>query len=147
MLPGGAFFHHNDSFLMIRGGHIDLALLGAFEVSADGNIANWSTNEPDAIPAVGGAMDLAVGAKEVWALLQHTTKDGVPRIRTKCTYPLTGLKCVKRLYTDLAVIDLTPKGAVVREVVEGIDFATLQSLTEAPLTLANDWRPLVTPRL
>jgi 3-oxoadipate CoA-transferase beta subunit len=145
LVPGGSFFHHNDAFLMIRGGHLDLALLGAFEVSADGDIANWATNDPYHPPGVGGAMDLAVGAKEVRALFEHTTKDGEPRIRNRCTYPLTGMKCVKRLYTNLAVIDVTPDGMVVREMVEGMDLGKLQSLTEPTLTLADDWRPIAAP--
>jgi 3-oxoadipate CoA-transferase beta subunit len=142
LLPGGSFFHHNDAFLMIRGGHIDVALMGAFEVSEQGDLANWSTDDPEFPPGVGGAMDLAVGAKEVRALLDHTTRDGEPRIRRQCRYPLTAERCVSRIYTNLAVLDVTPEGLLVREMVDGMDLAKLQAVTEARLTLANDWRPL-----
>jgi 3-oxoadipate CoA-transferase, beta subunit len=142
LLPGGAFFHHNDAFLMIRGGHIDVALMGAFEVSESGDLANWTTEDPDFPPGVGGAMDLAVGAKEVRILLEHTTRKGEPRIRTRCRYPLTAERCVARIYTNLAVIDVTAQGLLVREMVEGIDFERLQALTEPRLKLANDWQPL-----
>ena len=142
LVTGGSFFHHNDAFLMIRGGHLDVSLLGAFEVSERGDLANWTTEAPDFPPGVGGAMDLAVGAKEVRAILEHTTKDGRPRIRKTCRYPLTAAACVKRVYSNLAVIDVTPDGLVVREMVDGIDIAGLQELTEAPIRLANDWRPL-----
>jgi 3-oxoadipate CoA-transferase beta subunit len=145
LVPGGAYFHHNDAFLMIRGGHLDLALLGAFEVSEIGDLANWTTDDPHFAPGVGGAMDLAVGAKEVRAILEHVTKDGTPRIRKRCVYPLTAPHCIKRIYTNLAVIDVTEDGLVVREMVEGIDFPGLQNVTEARLTLANDWRPLAAP--
>ena len=143
LLPGGAFFHHNDAFLMIRGGHIDLSIMGAYEVSETGDLANWATNSDKLAPGVGGAMDLAAGAKEVRALMEHNAKDGTPRIRTRCTLPLTGSHCVKRIYTNLAVVDITPDGVVVREMVEGLDLAGLQKLTEPKLTLANDWRKLV----
>ena len=142
LLPGGAFFHHNDAFLMIRGGHIDVALMGAFEVSEQGDLANWSTDDPEFPPGVGGAMDLAVGAKEVRALLDHTTRDGEPRIRRQCRYPLTAERCVSRIYTNLAVLDVTAEGLLVREMVDGMDLAKLQAVTGARLTLANDWRPL-----
>jgi 3-oxoadipate CoA-transferase beta subunit len=145
LVPGGAYFHHNDAFLMIRGGHLDLALLGAFEVSEIGDLANWTTDDPHFAPGVGGAMDLAVGAKEVRAILEHVTKDGTPRIRKRCVYPLTAPHCIKRIYTNLAVMDVTEDGLVVREMVEGIDFPRLQNVTEARLTLANDWRPLAAP--
>jgi 3-oxoadipate CoA-transferase, beta subunit len=145
LLPGGAYFHHNDAFLMIRGGHLDLALLGGFEVSAEGDLANWTTDNPDFPPGVGGAMDLAVGAREVRALMEHTTKDGKPRLRTACTYPLTASRIVRRIYTNLAVIDVTPDGLVVREMVEGLDRARLQEVTEPPIRLANDWCPLAVP--
>jgi 3-oxoadipate CoA-transferase beta subunit len=140
LLPGGSFFHHNDAFVMIRGGHLDLSIMGAFEVSEAGDLANWTTDDPNFSPGVGGAMDLAVGAKEVRALMEHTTKDGSPRIRRVCTYPLTAPRCVKRVYTNLAVLDITRDGVVVREMVDGIDLAGLQKLTEPSLTLANDWR-------
>ena len=142
LVTGGSFFHHNDAFLMIRGGHLDVTLMGAFEVSETGDLANWTTEDPDFPPGVGGAMDLAVGAREVRAILEHTTKDGRPRLRKKCGYPLTATGCVKRVYTNLAVIDVTPDGMVVREMVEGLDLAGLQAMTEAALTLANDWHPL-----
>jgi len=143
LVTGGAFFHHNDAFLMIRGRHLDVSLMGAFEVSAAGDLANWTTEDPNFPPGVGGAMDLAVGAKEVRAILEHTTKEGRPRIRKQCGYPLTAARCVKRVYTNLAVLDVTPDGVVVREMVEDLDFAALRGMTEAELTLANDWQPLV----
>jgi 3-oxoadipate CoA-transferase, beta subunit len=147
LVPGGAFFHHNDAFLMIRGGHLDLALLGAFEVSAAGDLANWTTEDPNFSPGVGGAMDLAVGAREVRVLVEHQTKDGRPRIRKQCVYPLTAPRCVKRVYTNLAVLDVGSDGIVVREMVEGLDFAGLQERTEATLTLANDWRRIDAPEV
>jgi 3-oxoadipate CoA-transferase, beta subunit len=147
LVPGGVFFHHNDAFLMIRGGHLDLALLGAFEVAENGDLANWTTEDPDFPPGVGGAMDLATGAREVRVLVEHTTKDGRPRIRKRCGYPLTAPHCVKRVYTNLAVLDITPEGIVVREMVEGFDLAGLQELTEARLRLANDWKRLEAPNL
>ena len=142
LLPGGSFFHHNDAFLMIRGGHVDLSIMGAFEVSAAGDLANWTTDDPTFPPGVGGAMDLAAGAREVRALLEHTTKEGEPRIRHACRYPLTAPRCVRRVYTNLAVLDITPEGIVVREMVEGLDFAELQRQTGAKLRLANDWRTI-----
>ena len=147
MVPGGSFFHHTDAFLMIRGGHLDVALLGAFEVSKDGDLANWTTEDPSFSPGVGGAMDLAVGAKEVRVLVEHTTKDGRPRIRRRCGYPLTAPHCVKRVYTNLAVLDIAKEGVVVREMVEGLDLAGLQALTEAELVLANDWKRLEAPEV
>jgi len=147
MVPGGVFFHHNDAFLMIRGGHLDLALLGAFEVAENGDLANWTTEDPDFPPGVGGAMDLAAGAREVRVLVEHTTKDGRPRIRKRCGYPLTAPHCVKRVYTNLAVLDITPDGVVVREMVDGLDLAGLQERTEARLRLANDWKRLEAPNL
>jgi 3-oxoadipate CoA-transferase, beta subunit len=147
IVPGGVFFHHNDAFLMIRGGHLDLALLGAFEVAENGDLANWTTEDPDFPPGVGGAMDLAAGAREVRVLVEHTTKDGRPRIRKRCGYPLTAPHCVKRVYTNLAVLDITPDGVVVREMVEGLDLAGLQERTEARLRLANDWKRLEAPNL
>jgi 3-oxoadipate CoA-transferase beta subunit len=147
LVPGGVFFHHNDAFLMIRGGHLDLALLGAFEVSEAGDLANWTTEDPNFAPGVGGAMDLAVGAKEVRVLVEHVTKDGRPRIRKRCAYPLTAPRCVKRIYTNLAVMDVTKEGIVVREMVDDLDLDGLQEVTEARLTLANDWRRLEAPEL
>ena len=143
--PGGAFFHHNDSFLMIRGGHLDLSIMGAYEVSAAGDLANWATNSDKLAPGVGGAMDLAAGAKEVRVLMEHNAKDGRPRLRKACSLPLTAARCVKRVYTNLAVLDVTADGFVVREMVEGLDLDALQRLTEAELALANDWRKLAPP--
>lgn len=131
--PGGSFFHHADSFGMIRGGHLDVAVLGAFEVAENGDLANWSTSLTDAIPAVGGAMDLAVGAKRVWAAMEHTTKDGRPRLVKRCSYPLTALGTVNRVYTNLAVLDVTPQGFQVVEMVPGMTLRALQEITEAQL--------------
>ena len=133
-LPGAAYFHHADSFGMIRGGHIDICVLGAFQVSAAGDIANWHTGEPDAIPAVGGAMDLAAGVKQVFVTMEHLTKQGESKIVERCTYPLTGLRCVKRIYTDLAVIDVRPDGLHLVEIcAEGLSFDELQRLNGVPL--------------
>ena len=129
LLPGGCFFHHADSFAMMRGGHLDVCVLGAFQVAGNGDLANWHTGGADAIPAVGGAMDLAIGARRTWVMMEHTTKTGQPKIVERCTYPLTGLACVSRVYTDMAVIDLTPAGALVIDMVDGIDLGQLQSLT------------------
>ena len=131
--PGAAYFHHADSFAMIRGGHLDLSVLGALQVAQNGDLANWSTGEPGAIPAVGGAMDLVAGVKNVYVITQHTTKTGEPKLVESCTYPLTGLGVVNRVYTDLAVIDVTPEGFRVRELAPGIDFETVQRRTGAPL--------------
>jgi len=121
---------------MIRGGHIDFCVLGAFQVSAAGDLANWHTGEPDAIPAVGGAMDLAMGAKKVLVMMEHVTKSGASKIVEQCSYPLTGVACVNRIYTDLAVIDVAPDGLRVVEMVEGLSFEDLQRQTAAPLKLA-----------
>jgi 3-oxoadipate CoA-transferase beta subunit len=147
LVTGGSYVHHTDSFLMIRGGHLDLALLGAFEVSEAGDLANWTTDDPGFPPGVGGAMDLAVGAKEIRVLVEHTTKAGAPRIRRHCGYPLTAARVVKRIYTDLAVIDVTAEGLLVREIAEDIDFATLQAKTEAPLVAAPDLKALQAPKV
>ena len=133
LLPGAAFFHHADSFAMMRGGHLDVCVLGAFQVAANGDLANWHTGAPDAIPAVGGAMDLAIGAKKTWVMMEHTTKAGESKIVPRCTYPITGLGCVSRIYTDRAVLDITPAGVRVREIVAGLDFDALQALTGVPL--------------
>jgi 3-oxoadipate CoA-transferase beta subunit len=133
LLTGGAYFHHGDSFAMMRGGHLDICVLGAFQVSADGDLANWHTGEPDAIPAVGGAMDLAIGARRVFVMMEHVTKKGEAKIVQRCTYPLTAMKCVDRIYTDLAVIDVTPRGLEVVEMVEGLQFDELLRLTAVPL--------------
>ncbi len=134
LLTGGAYFHHGDSFAMMRGGHLDICVLGAFQVSGSGDLANWHTGGPDAIPAVGGAMDLAVGARHVYVMMEHTTKTGEAKIVKECTYPLTGLACVDRIYTDLAVIDVTREGLEVVDMVDGLAFEELQRLTAAPLT-------------
>jgi 3-oxoadipate CoA-transferase beta subunit len=135
LLTGGAYFHHGDSFAMMRGGHLDICVLGAFQVSAEGDLANWHTGEPDAIPAVGGAMDLAIGAQRVFIMMEHVTKSGEPKIVGRCTYPLTAMHCVDRIYTDLAVIDVTDRGLMVVEMVEGLEFAELQRQTGAPLVM------------
>ena len=132
LLTGGCYFHHADSFAMIRGMHLDFAVLGAFQVSAAGDLANWHTGG-DAIPAVGGAMDLAVGAKKVLVMMEHLTKQGEGKIVERCTYPLTGTRCVNRIYTDLAVIDVRPNGLYVVEMVEGLAFEELERLTGVPL--------------
>ncbi|MCC7216430.1 MAG: CoA transferase subunit B [Burkholderiales bacterium] len=132
-LPGASYFHHADSFAMMRGGHLDYCVLGAFQVSVAGDLANWHTGASDAIPAVGGAMDLAIGAKHVYVMMEHLTKDGASKIVARCTYPLTGLACVERIYTDLAVIDVTPAGLVAVDVVPGLPFAELARLTGVPL--------------
>ena len=133
LLPGGAYFHHADSFAMMRGGHLDLCVLGAFQVSRRGDLANWHTGAPDAIPAVGGAMDLAIGAKKTCVMMEHLTRAGESKIVESCSYPLTGIACVSRIYTDLAVIDVTPAGLKVVEMVEGLQFEELQRLTRVPL--------------
>src|SRR5204863_5757567 len=132
-LPGAAYFHHADSFAMMRGGHLDICVLGAFQVSAVGDLANWHTGAPDAIPAVGGAMDLAIGAKRTFVMMEHLTKSGESKIVERCTYPLTGIACVSRIYTDLAVLDMTPQGLKVVEIFNGLPFAELQKLTGVPL--------------
>jgi len=133
LLTGGAFFHHADSFGMMRGGHLDICVLGAFQVAGNGDLANWHTGAPDAIPAVGGAMDLAIGAKQVFVMMEHQTKTGDSKIVAECSYPLTGVGCVSRIYTDLAVIDVTPEGLRVREMAAGLTLADLQAVTAAPL--------------
>ena len=133
LLTGGAYFHHADSFAMMRGGHLDICVLGAFQVSHTGDLANWHTGAPDAIPAVGGAMDLAIGAKQVFVMMEHQTKTGESKIVERCTYPLTGIGCVSRIYTDLAVLDVTPEGLRVREMAPGLTLADLQAVTAAPL--------------
>ncbi|HZH46541.1 MAG TPA: 3-oxoacid CoA-transferase subunit B [Roseococcus sp.] len=132
--PGGSFCHHADSFAMIRGGHIDLCVLGGFEVAENGDLANWATSENDTAPAVGGAMDLGAGAKRLWVVMDHTTKDGQPKIVERCGYPLTALACVSRVYTNLAVLDVVPGlGFVVRDIVEGMSLADLQARSAARL--------------
>jgi len=140
LLPGASIFHHTDAFAMIRGGHIDLALLGAMQVGANGDLANWSTGDEKFPPAVGGAMDLGAGAASIWVLMDHTTKDGQPKILERCTYPLTAAGVVDRIYTNLAVIEVTTDGLIVREMALGLEFDELQHKTGAKLQLANDWR-------
>lgn len=133
LLKGASFFHHADSFGMIRGRHLDYCVLGAFQVSVHGDLANWHTGAPDAIPAVGGAMDLAVGAKNVLVMMEHLTKDGTSKIVERCSYPLTAARCVTRVYTDLAVIDVKADGLHVVEIVGGLSFEELQRLTGVAL--------------
>ncbi len=133
LLAGGSFFHHADSFAMMRGGHLDVCVLGAFQVAANGDLANWHTGAAEAIPAVGGAMDLAIGAKRTWVMMEHVTKSGEAKVVERCSYPLTGVACVSRIYTDLAVIDVTAIGLVVREIVDGLAFDELQRRTAATL--------------
>jgi 3-oxoadipate CoA-transferase beta subunit len=132
-IPGAAYFHHADSFAMIRGGHIDICVLGAMQVSAQGDLANWSTGEADAIPSVGGAMDLVAGVKKIFVVTEHTTRNGEPKIVAACTYPLTGKAVVDRIYTNLAIMDVTHQGLVVRRIAPGLDFLAVQQKTAAPL--------------
>jgi 3-oxoadipate CoA-transferase beta subunit len=134
LLPGGAFFHHADSFAMMRGGHIDICVLGAFQVSATGDLANWSTGEPGAIPAVGGAMDLATGAKATWVLMDLLTKSGQSKLVERCTYPLTGVGCVKRVYTDYATFDCTASGLRVVDLVDGLIHSELEKIVGLSLS-------------
>ena len=136
LLPGGSYFHHADSFAMMRGGHVDICVLGAFQVSVAGDLANWHTGAPDAIPAVGGAMDLAVGAKRTFVMMEHLTKGGESKLVPTCSYPLTGVACVSRIYTDLATIDVTPQGLRVSYMVEGLSLEELQRLSGVPLQAA-----------
>ncbi|HTP49038.1 MAG TPA: 3-oxoacid CoA-transferase subunit B [Casimicrobiaceae bacterium] len=136
-LPGASYFHHADSFAMMRGGHLDFCVLGAFQVSVGGDLANWHTGAPDAIPAVGGAMDLAIGAKRVYVMMEHLTKKGESKIVERCSYPLTGVGCVNRIFTDLAVLDVTPQGLKVLEMAPGLSFAELQRLSGVPLVDAS----------
>jgi 3-oxoadipate CoA-transferase beta subunit len=133
LLDGGSYFHHADSFAMMRGGHLDFCVLGAFQISVRGDLANWHTGAPDAIPAVGGAMDLAIGAKKTYVMMEHLTKTGESKIVPACSYPLTGVACVSRIYTDLATIDVTPQGLRVIDMVDGLDLAELVRLTGVPL--------------
>jgi 3-oxoadipate CoA-transferase beta subunit len=136
LLPGGAYFHHADSFAMMRGGHLDICVLGAFQVSATGDLANWHTGEPTAIPAVGGAMDLAIGAKQTWVMMDLLTKQGQSKLVQACSYPLTGIGCVKRVYTDLATLACTPQGLEVIDMVEGLGLEELSALIGLPLKAA-----------
>ena len=137
LLPGGAFFHHADSFGMMRGGHLDICVLGAFQVSVNGDLANWHTGAADAIPAVGGAMDLAIGAKKTYVMMEHLTKSGESKLVDACTYPLTGIGCVSRVYSDLAVIDITASGLQVVDIVDGLSFEQLQTLSGVSLSRKN----------
>ncbi len=133
LLAGGCYFHHADSFAMMRGGHLDICVLGAFQVAENGDLANWSTGEPGAIPAVGGAMDLAIGAKQTWVMMDLLTKKGESKIVKQCSYPLTGIGCVKRIYTDLATIEVTPQGLKLIDTVEGLSKAELEQMIGLPL--------------
>lgn len=133
LAPGGAFFHHADSFGMMRGGHLDICVLGAFQVAANGDLANWHTGAKDAIPAVGGAMDLAIGAKRIFVMMDHLGKDGQSKFLSACTYPLTGLGCVSRVYTDMATLELTDDGVLVLELIGDVTAERLQELTPVPL--------------
>ena len=137
LLTGGCYFHHADSFAMMRGGHLDICVLGAFQVSVRGDLANWHTGEPGAIPAVGGAMDLAIGAKQTFVMMELLTRQGQSKLVESCTYPLTGLACVSRVYTDLAVFDVGGAGAAVVELVDGLSLDELQRLTGVPLREAS----------
>ena len=136
LLTGGAYFHHADSFAMMRGGHLDICVLGAFQVAVNGDLANWHTGGADAIPAVGGAMDLAVGAKKTYVMMEHQTKGGESKIVERCSYPLTGVGCVARIYTDLATIDITPEGLKVLDMAAGMTLAELEKISGVPLKLA-----------
>jgi 3-oxoacid CoA-transferase B subunit len=138
LLPGGAFFHHTDAFVMMRGGHLDITVLGAFQVSARGDLANWATDDASMPPAVGGAMDLAVGARRVLVMTTHTTRAGRPKIVAGCTYPLTAAGVVHRIHTDLAVLDVEPDGLVVREMVPGLTATDLRAVTAAEIRFAPD---------
>ena len=145
LVAGGCFVHHADSFLIIRGGHLDVSLLGAFEVSEQGDLANWTTEDRAFPPGVGGAMDLAVGAKAIRIIMEHTSKNGEPRILKRCSYPLTAAKCVKRIYTNLAVVDVTPHGLLVIEMIPGMTLEKLQTLTQPKLQLSPNWQVLAPP--
>lgn len=145
IVKGGSYFDSGLSFTMMRGGHLDIVFLGAFQVSEEGDIANWSTGDRSMVPSVGGAMDLVVGCSDVRVLMQHCTKDNRPKLLKRCTYPLTAKKVVKKIYTDLAVIDVTFNGLLVKELVEGLSFGELQNLTEAKLILDKNWKLLKTP--
>lgn len=147
MLKGGSFFVHSDAFAMIRGGHIDIAMLGAFEVSENGDLANWTTNNPTFPPGVGGAMDLAAGAKQVWVLTEHITRDGKPKIVKNCSYPLTSSGCVKRIFTDLAIIDVSDAGLTVIGMMDGLSLEELQAVTEPTLALSPKCYKLEAPQI
>ena len=136
LLPGGAFFHHADSFAMMRGGHLDICVLGAFQVSATGDLANWHTGEADAIPAVGGAMDLAIGAKQTWVMMDLLTKKGESKVVAQCSYPITGIACVKRIYSELATLECTPQGLKLIDMVDGLTHAELEKMLGLPIAAA-----------
>jgi 3-oxoadipate CoA-transferase beta subunit len=136
MLAGGAYFHHADSFAMMRGGHLDICVLGAFQVSATGDLANWHTGEKDAIPAVGGAMDLAIGAKQTWVMMDLLTKKGESKVVAQCSYPITGIACVKRIYSELATLECTPQGLKLIDMVEGLTHAELEKMLGLPIAAA-----------
>ena len=136
LLPGGAYFHHADSFAMMRGGHLDICVLGAFQVSSTGDLANWSTGEPGAIPAVGGAMDLAIGAKQTWVMMDLLTKQGASKVVAQCSYPLTGIGCVRRIYTELCTLECTPQGLKLIDTVDGLSHAALEQLVGLPIAAA-----------
>ena len=136
MLAGGAYFHHADSFAMMRGGHLDICVLGAFQVSATGDLANWHTGEKDAIPAVGGAMDLAIGAKQTWVMMDLLTKKGESKVVAQCSYPITGIACVKRIYSELATLECTPNGLKLIDTVEGLTHAELEKMLGLPIAAA-----------
>ena len=135
LLPGGSYFHHADSFAMMRGGHLDICVLGAFQVSATGDLANWSTGEPGAIPAVGGAMDLAVGARQTWVMMDLLSKKGDSKVVAQCSYPLTGIACVKRIYSELATLECTPQGLRLIDRVDGLEHADLERLIGLPIAI------------
>jgi len=135
LLAGGSYVHHNDSFAMMRGGHLDICVLGAFQVSVQGDLANWHTGEADAIPAVGGAMDLAIGAKQTWVMMDLLTKQGQSKIVSECTYPITGLACVKRIYTDLATLEITAQGLRLIDAVDGLSREELEKLVGLPISV------------
>ena len=135
LLPGGAYFHHADSFAMMRGGHLDICVLGAFQVSATGDLANWSTGEPGAIPAVGGAMDLAIGARQTWVMMDLLTKKGESKVVAQCSYPLTGIACVKRIYSELATLECSPQGLKLIDKVEGLEHSELERLVGLPIAI------------
>ena len=135
LLAGGSYFHHADSFAMMRGGHLDICVLGAFQVSATGDLANWSTGEPGAIPAVGGAMDLAVGARQTWVMMDLLTKKGESKVVAQCSYPLTGIACVKRIYSELATLECTPQGLKLIDKVDGLEHAELERLIGLPIAV------------
>ncbi|MGH8435707.1 MAG: 3-oxoacid CoA-transferase subunit B [Pseudomonas sp.] len=138
LLPGAALFHHADSFGMMRGGHLDICVLGGFQVSEQGDLANWHTGDPNAIPAVGGAMDLAIGAKRVFVIMEHAGKSGAHKVVQKCSYPLTGVRCVSRIYTDMAVMDVREQGLTVIEMAPGVTQEQLQAATGAQLRFETE---------